>query len=260
MAATGSPAHRRSQGVLHFFPGTKTLIWVVPGMAPVVAPAVGGEEPKPGDSVDDVMTPHRTTPGSFVIHSYRPYHTKTWQLSRIAWGTALKAEGSPRKREVYFRSGGHPPHWRLVRHLVPMATTKWIRWAYSTLYKDNTSRYDKDGDGIPDRWLFNDFGPFAVRYFRDANNDGKLDGDEHLSGEMLHTIQLNEAQDASNKAAGKIVRPITLLPSHGCIHVAPKDRDRFRNAGAFDRGTPFIVHPYGEKVPAGFSAGPPSES
>jgi hypothetical protein len=161
-----------------------------------VAPAVGGEEPKPGDSVDDVMTPHRTTPGTFVIHSYRPYHTKTWQLSRIVWGTALKAEGPLRKREVYFRAGGHHPHWRLVRHLVPMATTKWIRWAYATLYKDDTVRYDKDGDGIPDRWLFNDFGPLAVRYFRDTNNDGKLDGDEHLSGEMLHTIQLNEAQNA----------------------------------------------------------------
>lgn len=255
MAAT---AQRQPRGVLHFFPGPKTLIWVVPGTAPVVAAAAGGEEPKPGGTTDAVMTPHRTTAGSFVIHSYGPYRTKTWQLSRIVWGTPLKAEGTSGKREVYFRPAGHHHHWRLVRHLVPMATTKWIRWAYATLYKDDAALYDKDGDGIPDRWLFNDFGPLAVRYFRDTNHDGKLDGDEHLSGEMLHTVQLNEAQNASNEAAGKIVRPITLFASHGCIHVAPKDRDRFRNAGAFDRGTTFFIHPYGEKVPAGFSAGPSS--
>jgi hypothetical protein len=256
MATTG-PSTGQHRGVLHFFPGQTTLIWAVPGTAPLIAAAKGGEEPKPGDPSDKVMTPHRTTAGSFIIHSYGPYHTKTWQLSRIVWGAALKTEGPRNLEKVYYWSGGHHGQWRLVVDLVPMATTKWIRWAYDTLYAKNKALYDKDQDGIPDRWLFNDFGPLAVRYFRDKNHDGKLDGDEHLSGEMLHTVQLNEAQTDVNNAAGRVISPITLTSSHGCIHVAPKDRDRFHDAGAFRRGTAFIVHRYNEKVPPKWTAQPP---
>ncbi len=255
MASIGSSTGRH-RGVLHFFPGKMTLIWAVPGITPLVAPAKGGEEPKPGEPVDKVMTPHRTTPGRFVVHSYGPYHTKTWQLARIVWGAPLKVEGLPNLEKVYYWSGGRHGQWRLVVDLVPMATTKWIRWAYATLYQKNPALYDKDHDGIPDRWLFNEFGPLALRYFRDKNHDGRLDGGEHLSGEMLHTVQLNEAQTDINNAAGSIVSPITLTASHGCIHVAPKDRDRFHDAGAFKPGTPFIVHRYDEDVPQRWAARP----
>lgn len=149
MADTGSSPGRHG-GVLHFFPGKMTLIWVAPGKAPLVAQARGGEEPKPGDPVDKLMTPHRTTAGRFIIHSYGPYHTKTWQLSRIVWGAALKVEGARGLEKVYYWSGGHHGQWRLVVDLVPMATTKWIRWAYATLYEKDTALYDKDHDGIPD--------------------------------------------------------------------------------------------------------------
>src|SRR6476659_9946714 len=82
----------------------------------------------------------------------------------------------------------------------------------------------------------------AVRYFRDENNDRVLDGDEHLSGEMMHTIPLNEAQELRGN-------PVTFTKSHGCIHIAPRVRDRLRDAGAFNRGTTFIVHRYDEHVP-----------
>jgi hypothetical protein len=91
--------------------------------------------------------------------------------------------------------------------------------------------------------VFNDFGANAVRYFVDLNKNRKLDGREHLSGEMIHTTPENEAQDAKKET-------VTLAPSHGCIHVKPSDREALLKAGAFARGTDLVIHKYGEKVPA----------
>ena len=90
--------------------------------------------------------------------------------------------------------------------------------------------------------MFNDFGPWAVRYFADKNRNKKLDGAESLSGEMIHTTPNNEGQISQGQA-------VTLFPSHGCIHVSPIDRDRLHAAGAFDRGVDLIIHGYNETVP-----------
>src|SRR5262249_10768752 len=112
---------------------------------------------------------------------------------------------------------------------------------YQMLYGDS-HLYDADGDGIPDRWIFNEFGPMAVRYFKDTNHDGVLDGDEHLMGELIHTVPLNEAQTARGQAA-------TYTISHGCIHISPQDRDRMVSAGALRPGTTFVVHRYDARIP-----------
>jgi hypothetical protein len=91
--------------------------------------------------------------------------------------------------------------------------------------------------------VFNDFGPWAVRYFKDKNHNKKLDAGESLSGEMIHTTPENEGQIVKGE-------PVTLEPSHGCIHVSPADRDRFHAVGAFDKGVDLIIHVYAEAVPA----------
>ncbi len=96
--------------------------------------------------------------------------------------------------------------------------------------------------GIPDRWVFNDFGPFAVRYFVDKNRNHKRDRNEPLSGEMIHTTADNEAEVSQGSRA-------SLLPSHGCIHVDPIDRERLHAAGAFERGTDLLIHGYNEPLP-----------
>jgi hypothetical protein len=103
--------------------------------------------------------------------------------------------------------------------------------------------HDSNSDGIPDEWVFNNFGPWAVRYFVDANRNKRLDNGESLSGEMIHTTPNNEGQVAQGQSA-------QLFPSHGCIHVSPVDRDKLHAAGAFERGVDLIIHRYDETVPA----------
>lgn len=79
----------------------------------------------------------------------------------------------------------------------------------------------------------------AIRWFKDLNGNGVLDGKEALSGQMFHTTPDNEAQTANGEK-------VILAPSHGCIHLKPADRDRLSALGAFKPGTKFIVHRYDE--------------
>jgi hypothetical protein len=87
---------------------------------------------------------------------------------------------------------------------------------------------------VPATWVFNDFGPLAIRFFKDTNHNGILDQNEKLSGEMIHTTPKNEAQYRRHQ-------PVTLEESHGCIHIAPRDRDQLNLMGAFTRGTPLVI-------------------
>ena len=94
---------------------------------------------------------------------------------------------------------------------------------------------------MPRTWVFNDFGPEAIRYFKDLNHNGKLDGKEQLKGEMFHTAPDNEAQQAQGK-------PIVMGESHGCIHLRPVERDQLKAKGAFELGRALIIHTYKERL------------
>lgn len=232
------PAESR---ILHFFPGWGDLVWRVNGQTLLRTFAWGGTAPVPGTKYS-VMAPQRTTPGAYVIHSQGPYTTRTWGTSRIAWGTPLRLSSDG--RDLLYATGlAHSP-WAsaLKKAEVDLA---WVRAAYRNLYAD-TGRYDRDRDGIPDQWIFNDFGPIAIRYFRDLNGNKKLDGKEFLSGEMFHTTPASEALQARKLAD----RPEN---SHGCIHISPFDRDRFLRAGAFARGVDLLIHTYEESMPNAWS-------
>jgi len=52
------------------------------------------------------------------------------------------------------------------RQRIPGITIAAIKDYYYGLYGDS-GKYDSDGDHIPESWVFNDFGPWAVRYFID---------------------------------------------------------------------------------------------
>jgi hypothetical protein len=241
MSAGGQAAPGRPRGVLHFYPGDKRVLWVVRGKVAITAEAWGGEEPQAG-ARPERMRPQRTTPGRFIIHSYAPYRTKSWDMAKIRWGTELKVDATKEnEKRVFYRTGLRQPAWRPVDSLIPWLTYDRIREFYGQLYGDS-GHHDSNHDGVPDRWIFNEFGPMAVRYFRDRNNNRVLDGDERLSGEMMHTIPLNEAQELRGQ-------PIKFTVSHGCIHIAPRARDQLKDAGAFKPGTTFIVHGYDERMP-----------
>jgi hypothetical protein len=141
---------------------------------------------------------------------------------------------------VYATGSSRRP-WAPVTERIPGITLEQIQEYYVALFGPGHA-HDSNGDHVPDEWVFNDFGPWAVRYFVDKNHDKKLDAGESLSGEMIHTTPDTEGQVAQGKAA-------ELVPSHGCIHVSPLDRDRFHAAGAFDRGLDLIIHRYDETVP-----------
>jgi len=72
-----------------------------------------------------------------------------------------------------------------------------------------------------------------------------LDGGERLSGEMIHTTPADEADNA-------LGRRVVLDSSHGCIHVSPRGRDKLLAAGAFQPGTPLVIHTYDEHLPTGW--------
>jgi hypothetical protein len=233
------PKVKAAKKTLHFFPGPKVMLWVIDGAIIEKGEAWGGEMPDPSITYK-VMKPRPTTPGKYIVQSYAPYRTNTWPLSKIRWGTPLKVDGST--GDVLYDTGQRKRRWvKLTDLLGPGATLDAIKAEYKAKY-GSSGKYDADGDGVPDAWVFNDFGPMAVRYFRDANHNRKLDNGEFLSGEMIHTTPKNEAQTAVGDT-------VALEASHGCIHLRPADRDRFNAAGAFRPGTDLVIHKYTEAVP-----------
>jgi hypothetical protein len=215
---------------LHFYPGAKMLLWIVAGKVALRAEAWGGEPPQPGAQYD-TMAPRQTTPGRYVVHSYAPYRTKTWPMSQLTWGTPV-AKG-PNDTILYPAARGPAASVVLKDKTGQPVSALEVERAHFDVYGRT---------GFPTTWVFNDFGPWAVRYFLDKNGNRRLDRGEMLFGEMIHTTPDNEGETAQGK-------PVTLFESHGCIHVKPLDRDQFHRLGAFARGNTVVVHSYKASVP-----------
>jgi len=64
------------------------------------------------------MAPRLTTPGTYVVESFGPYQTKTWQWSRLAWGTPLRVEADGRLLFRESRTG----EWRSANEVIPEIT------------------------------------------------------------------------------------------------------------------------------------------
>lgn len=233
---SSSDWYQSGEGQLHFFPYQKRIIWTVGKQILANGEAWGGSAPVPGVFYP-TMKPRPTTPGTYVIQSFGPYRTRTWPMSRIPWGTPIRVAGG----RLLFEVGVGSNSWRPVDSLIPGLTIHEIREDYAALYGDSRI-YDPSGGGIPDRWVFNDFGPWAVRYFLDPNRNRRLDRGESLMGEMLHTTPEDEA-------ATKRGKEVHMANSHGCIHIRPVDRNRFKDAGAFEKGNLLVVHTPNEVVP-----------
>jgi len=208
---------------LHFYPGQNLLIVKDKGMV------VGRYEAWGGPSTignDPRMAEEPTWPGVYVIDKAHAYRTNTWPLSRITWGTQLK--DMPAKNDVWYQLPGG--QWGSIKSDHKISRTDIIKLYYD-LYNVRM---------VPKKWVFNDFGPIAIRWYKDLNNNKILDKNEHLSGQMFHTTAENEAETARGL-------PLNMMASHGCIHLKPAERDRLFALGAFKSGTQFVVHQYYER-------------
>jgi hypothetical protein len=206
---------------LHFYPGEHLLVAVRGGEVIATFEAMGGPD---AEVQSPIMNAGPTDEGDFVFQAAAAYRTNTWAWSRLAWGTKLIDKGS----DIWYE--------------LPSGQ-------YGSLQKDTGLQRSEIIDqhlalygvaAVPKTWVFNDFGPLAVRYFRDLNGNRKLDGNERLEGEMIHTTPQDEAATARGLT-------VTLAQSHGCVHVKPADRDTMIKMGILSSGNSFVVHGYSEK-------------
>ncbi|MEZ7277668.1 L,D-transpeptidase family protein [Pseudoalteromonas sp. N1230-9] len=209
---------------VHFYPGQHLLIVKKNGIKFAEFEAMGGPS-KVGN--DPYMAEEPTTAGHFIIDKTEAYRTPTWPMSKLSWGTKLR--DMPSKGDIWYA----------------LPSGKWgsLNQLYNTPVRSAIMEMHKELYGkaiVPESWVFNDFGPTAIRWFKDLNGNKVLDGNERLSGQMFHTTPENEAEEATGST-------IRLVPSHGCIHLKPNDRDRLFTLGAFKRGTSFTVHKYHER-------------
>jgi hypothetical protein len=221
------PEHELSPGTLHFYPGQGVLAFVVHGKLFKWAEAWGGPAEEQPKDPDEPFPMGPTNPGRYIIWKIAPYVTHTWALSRIRWGSRLKLSHRDPNDVLYETPSGR---WESVRR-----KTGWTRSRIADWYLGHYGKRE-----IPKEWVLNDFGKKAIRYFKDRNHDGILDGDEHLEGEMFHATAENEAENATKQK-------LKMFYSHGCIHLRPLQRDAMIDAGVFARGRVLIIHEYNEK-------------
>jgi hypothetical protein len=244
---------------VHFYPGSKIMVYLVDGRIAAMAGAKGGPPTRLARDPGESMAAGPTTAGVFTFDRSVAYHTKTWSWSKIPWGTRIRVS---RTNSGSFEYLSHLGKWRPstimvdVRVTLPNGKKRTKKRLLNVNDVIRAYKRLRGADEFPDRWVFNDFGPTAIRYYRDKNRNGKRNADEPLSGEMIHTTDKNEAESdlfketlddegLSDRFDGQFAA-VHLSLSHGCIHIRPADRDRFTKIGAFRKGMRFVVHPYGE--------------
>ena len=219
---------------LHFYPGQNLLVVLdVSKKGTYIlrnVEAMGGP-PRRVDYGSGSMPANPTSPGDFVIDKVEAYRTPTWGFSRIKWGTSLQDKPDPNgiksRDDVWYKT--QSGKWASLKNDYNIERTTIID-AYYDLYGFRK---------VPEKWVFNDFGPVAIRWYEDKNRNKKLDSGERLSGEMIHTTPEDEAASSQNL-------PVILQPSHGCIHIKPNDRDVLLKTGAFKSGTRLKIYKYHE--------------
>lgn len=227
------------QNSANSIPGTSSrwggglLVYIKNGKVAYKSEAWGGFS----ETVKDTRGGPDYTPtpaGHFVLENPAVYRTPSWLMSQIKWGTPIKDAPSEKslpehqKTDVWYRLANG--NWGSIQKDFGI-DRKHITDTYFNLYGIK---------GIPKTWVFNAFGPLAVRYFKDTNNNKKRDANEKLEGSMFHTT-------AENEAEFKLGKSITMTNSHGCIHLNPADRSQLVNLKAFRGGMDLVIYPYDKK-------------
>jgi hypothetical protein len=190
--------------------------------------AVGG--PSKLSKADDGYWAGPTDAGEYrVSHCGRHSSPSYPDWSKIRWGSEIREVGGA--VQVM-----HDGKWQALKVLSPRLEKKDIMSRHLELY----GKYE-----LPKTWVFNDFGHMTCYFYKDRNRNKRLDKDagESIHREYFHTTPDDEAASAAGK-------PVTLTPSHGCIHLKPKDIDAMIAAGYLKGGNRVVVHRYKDKLPA----------
>jgi hypothetical protein len=189
--------------------------------------AVGGPA-QATRSPGDTFWAGPTDAGTYRVHKCGRHSSPSYPAwSKIRWGSDIKEE----KGEVWVR---HDGRWQTLKSLTTVTRDE--------LILRNQQLYGKNE--LPGKWLFNDFGHMTCYFFKDKNNNRKLDRDlrEQVHTEYFHTTPDDEAATATGL-------PVSLAESHGCIHLKPNDIDEMIDKGYFRPETAVVVHRYNEGIP-----------
>ncbi|MEM9836470.1 MAG: hypothetical protein AAF828_08205 [Bacteroidota bacterium] len=242
--------------------------------------AVGGIPP---DKITPVLKKEHYTPtqsGLFTINSVSPHRSGgRWEFSTVTWGAATKIEKGI--VQVKLRS-----------KFIPLRSIKaWSKYSHKEILEKVLKAYDdffdvytnagialsrvklmeaakityistgKAGKEIPDKWMLNDFGHLSIKYYKDKNHNGRLDGKEGIVADFVHSSPNTEMftrlppryQGSVLKAEVLKSQPdnsrdkllLRLLNwSHGCIHILPADMDEMVKEGYAKKGNILKVHDY----------------
>ena len=224
---------------LDLYPGDKLLVVTDPSGGVTTAVAWGGPAKEQLARPGEPFGAGPTDPGEYVVWGIEPHHTtRKWPFSKIPWGAPLEVSPENPDDVLWQERLGR---WRSLNALLGHKNaTAVVAGMYQRLYGRRM---------VPPCWVFNDFGPRAVRYFIDSNKNGVWDRGDQMKGEMFHTTPDNEAEEAvfrRDHPGWAADPPVGMFESHGCIHMRPTEFGRLITAGAFTRGTRLTIHRYSE--------------
>jgi hypothetical protein len=154
------------------------------------------------------------TPAGIYDLGPQEHHTSTaWPYSEIPWGSRLDYPN------------GKKPGYEKVRYQPP-GSNKWVRAELLTKW----DIYQRAG-GFSDVYKLNDFGEWAWNLTRKGSQ----------TPFYVHTTPEDEE-------ASEIGADLELSPSHGCIHIDPKDRDEMIERAYLREGVKLVVKKYSDHL------------
>lgn len=235
-----------------------------------VATYQGFGGPVKTDNSDPLHSATPTRPGRFTINFIGPHVTAKTGLgayiwSAVPWGTPLRLT---KEQIVEVKLAGRDwqrltsvPAWHHLEGkqaavVEQIKARNAILWGtpFAVLKKVNNMRPMSLYKPIPDEWVFSDFGHVTIKYYLDANHNGRQDrrnAAENTYSDFIHTTPDNELIERLNtKADASLYLP--LGPSHGCIHALPDEVDDMISARYLTIGGTFVVHSYTDRVIGSF--------
>lgn len=202
-----------------------------------------------------------TRPGRFIIGSIGPHVSpQRWPLSAVPWGTPIQLNN---RKELEVKLQGKwvllstLPGWRELFPNDPAgATAAFVKEYNKLMFHLRVSVYGLPSQQkmpapwngqFPTTWTVGDFGQIAIKYFADLNGNRKLDGKEYLLSDFIHTTASDELETIISQRIDP-VRPMTLVESHGCIHMVPTVLQNWVARGVLAVGRTIEVHSYQEET------------